>query len=342
MELFRAHAFSVSPSKGSSKGPIITGGVLSPSTELKGALSEAGKAAKLGERTDIEFNVNTQTRTCDMRDRLMEFGFGNSEQAKSATADMANRLSESMDNRSSSCLFIATSYKEEETRRTNVLWVFPRDDAFQLTRRGDEPSIELLKDIFAKSSNLRKGALFSGSNTRAGHLQGKAFDMQSGAKSTELADFWIVRFLDCRLMITDEQGTKVVAEMFRKFYKQSNDLSSKEAAYGAMISLKNSRRKRWSIKNIASELLNGEDGRRFLRCAPNEECKRSEFNFNKEVFQDRIGTRVFHLNTEVIVASPFAEIGKSVSLNGKGNRDLVCKGTVMDESIRKKNVKTSR
>ena len=342
MELFRAHAYSVSPSKGKEEEPEVIGGVINPSAELKMALSDAGKASRLSERTEIEFNVDQVTRTCDMRNRLLEFGFGTSEQAKNATSEMSKRLSVSMDNRSSNCLFLATSYKIDESKRTNILWVFPRDDAFQLTRRGEEPIVQLLTDIFAKSSHLRKGAVFSGANTRTGHLQGKAYDNQSGSKSIDAADFWIVRFLDCRLMITEEQGTKIAADTFKKFYKQATTLSSKEAAFGAMLALRHSRKRKWSLRKIANDFFSEEDAINFLNCAPNRECRNSIFTFSKTVFEERVGTRVFQLDTEVIVASPFDEIGKSVLLNGSTDRKLSCKGTVVDEKIRKPHAKPSR
>ena len=101
----------------------------------------------------------------------MELAFAlRTERAEVGAVDLAARLSSAMDNRSPACLFLAAAYRDNASAlsREVALWIFPRDDAFRF--RSQAQAIDLLSDVFRRTSRLRKLARFSGRNLRTDFL----------------------------------------------------------------------------------------------------------------------------------------------------------------------------
>lgn len=333
MEFFRLHAYSVVPQRTLDETVPSTGGAIKPNAELRAVMEESEKSAKFDKQPLVEFIVDSLTRTNEIRDAIMAFAFGETAQAKAAALLLVRRLATSMDERSAPCLFIPTAYQYEEQARV-VLWVFPRDGAFQLRVNRDNPSIGILKNVFSQTSRLRKAAAFEGKKLRTDYLSGRVLDHQAGSPTRDVADFWVSRFLQCASSLRNEAGTRVLAKVVRHAYETCSAPSAKEQIQTAMMAVRQSPQKRISLAAFANNYLEGEAKDAFLAAAPNNQTRATFFDFDRETFDDILQFRVFQLDTGVYVSTPPTEIGLSVQISGQTDRKLVCEGRIINEKMR--------
>jgi hypothetical protein len=275
----------------------------------------------------------------------MSFGFDAEDVAETSARDLATRLSTSMDDRSKHCLFLAAAYRvnADAPMRRVALWIFPQDEAFRLGAM----TIELLDDIFSRTSTLRKLALFEGRQIRNGFITARVLDFQAGGFG-EVADFWIERFLDAQLSISDEAGTRLLARTIARVSDHALSPQEREQLQGAAIAVRTMPAPRWSLEGFANQMLGGNLRDLFLAEAPNDESRQSVFGLERAVFDDSLRTRVFLLDSGVTVYSPIGEVGESVRVtqveetetageeraagNASGERLLV-EGNVVEDKL---------
>jgi hypothetical protein len=303
--------------------------------ELRSIIYDNIASAAFDKRTQIDFDVDPSTRTNEVRDYVMSFAFGDGADGRVAALCIARRLAGAMDNRSTPCLLIIAGL-ERADERVVTFWTFPRDEAFRLRQRRSGPTIQILSDVFSKTSRLRKGAEFRGRQLRNHFLSGKALDFQADHANKELADFWIARFLQCRHGIGSETGTRLLARIVRRAYERCSDSEDQEELYSAMIAMRRSPHKRISLQQFADRYLRTDGNARdaFMRAVPNAESVNALFEFSTSTFDDALQFRVFQLRSGVFVSSPLKEIGESVQISEGPERRLSCEGTVVDERLR--------
>lgn len=333
MDLLRLHAYSVFPQRLQEEPTPPIGGAIRPSPELKSVMDENAASSKLWEQPLVDFLVDPANRTNLVRDAIMEFAFGAPASAKAAAIRLAKRLGESMDRRSAPCLFIPTVHQEDGHARI-VLWVFPREHAFQLRMTAETPSIDILTDVFSQTSRLRKAGAFQGKNLRTDFLTGHVLDYQANSSTRDIADFWIGRFLECTLALKDEAGTRVLARTLRRVYETCARAEGKEQLQAAIMAMRRSPHRRISLATFADRYLDGEAKDAFLAIAPEAPTRAALFDFDLATFDSVLQFRVFQLHTGVYVSSPPSQIGESVRITGDRERTLSCEGTIVDEKMR--------
>jgi hypothetical protein len=333
MELLRLHAYSIVPQRTLDETVPSTGGAIKPTAELRTVMEESEKAAKFEKQPLVEFIVDQTTRTNEIRNAIIAFAFGEIAQAKAAAVLLAQRLSTSMDERSTPCLFMPTAYRNGEQARV-VLWVFPQDGAFQLRVNRHSPSIDILKNIFSQTSRLRRAAAFEGRNLRTEYLSGRVLDHQAGSSTQDVANFWVSRFLQCSPSLRKEAGTRMLAKVVQKAYETCSDQNGKEQIQTAIMAMRQSPHKRISLEAFAKNYLEGEAKEAFLDATPNSQTRATFFDFERQTFDDVLQFCVFQLNTGVYVSTPPSEIGSSVHISGQAEKKLVCEGIIIDDKIR--------
>jgi hypothetical protein len=349
MDLFRLYAYPVEPQRTVREEEFVApgGSRIDWSADLEAALAAALGAARGMTTVDLRLDTDPQVRSSPIRDAVMRFGFEYQHSAAERSArELASHLSRSMDERSKPCLFLAAAYRESaaDGRRRVALWIFPRDEAF----RFHAMTIELLNDVFSRSSRLRKLALFDGRNVRTNFLQAQVLDFQAGGVD-EVARFWIDRFLDAQLSISDEAGTRLLATTISRVSETELTVPAREQLQIAALAVRTMPQRRWSLEQFANRMLSGELRDAFLAAAPNDESRRSVFGFQRQVFEDSLRTRIFRLDTGVTVLSPLEEVGQTVQVvrqqastsdaesdgNARGER-LTVEGTVVSDRMSKR------
>ena len=139
--------------------------------KLAAALQEASTQSTTQRPIAVDLQVDPDTRTSEMRDLMLEFAFGTKSKPDSAGEKLAAALSQAMDRRSHPCLFVVAASGDTD-RRSVTMWTFPQEEAFQFRGASARPSIELLTDIFSRTSRLRKAALFEGKYRTTDFIRG--------------------------------------------------------------------------------------------------------------------------------------------------------------------------
>ena len=152
MDLFRVHAFSVDPLRTLDGGDNPEGGKIDITSSLRSALDRNFEAAKFNKRARVDFDVDPETRTNNVRDLIMNYAFGNSRSADESANQLSILLSEAMDLRSKPNLFIITSLRRDDLRRV-VLWIFPRDTAFRFITGEESPTLQEFSAVILRKES---------------------------------------------------------------------------------------------------------------------------------------------------------------------------------------------
>jgi hypothetical protein len=333
VKLLRVYAFTVVPQRKAATPSSPSGGSLRVNAGIQQALDEAYKKAKLDRQDVIDFRVDPATRTCEVRDSILELAFGDARKAKSIALTIATRLSKSMDDRSPSALLVLSTEEDGAKARRATFWAFPRDESFQFRNNKSGVVVKLLQDTFSRNSRLRKAAMFEGHRTKADFLSGRVLDYQADT-GRKAADYWIDLFLDCTLGLKGEAGTRILAQCLRKAFADADDSATRENLYAAMMAIRHSNQRRTSLKKFARERLNPKATKLFLDASPNDEIKTATFDFKKDVFDRTLNFRVFQLEKDIYVSAPLGTIGKEVTVTDGPQRRLKCEGIVKDEKLK--------
>jgi len=237
-----------------------------------------------------------------------------------------------MDRRSQPHLLVLVS-TVERTVGSVMLWTFPRDDALRFEASA-QPRVEILENVFSQTSRLRKAAKFSGERHDADFVDGKVLDFQTGRTSIDVANYWVHDFLECTLSVTSIAGTENVATAIQKVNASLGDPGDREQLNIAVLALRNSPRPSWTLDEIADTFLPEELGAR-LRANSDPEMVNARFELSRDSYDRLLTTRVFTLESGVIVSSPIdavgtADQGSAVVVSGN---QLEVQGTIVKERL---------
>jgi len=333
MSIFRIHAYEVVPQRTEESKILPVGGSLPASSDFVGSLEALFVSSKLEKETVVDFKVDKSAakRQHDVRDLIVDYLYGTPQKAKASSVKIATRLSNSMDNRSPATLLMLTASNSGSDNRI-TMWAFPQEEAFQFRASKGAARVKLLTDIFSSSSNFRKAATFHGQKRNTDFWNGRVLDRQASVQGSA-ANYWTERFLECRSALEGKTGTRLLAVALRKSYESAVSNSDRDQIYSAMVAVRTSPKKPWTIKKFASQFLDGEANRLFQNAVPSE-LRMLSFKFDRVEFEKKLNFRVFRLEDDVFVSAPFGTIGKSVKIGSGKQPKLSCKGVIVDEKLR--------
>jgi len=333
----RVYAYSIPPQR-DEPSPVQPRCAQVTDRDVLRSIAEAKEEAKFDGRTLVTFNLDPATRTCSMREALMRFGFGQTRSIRAAADEMAMRLSTAMDQRTKHSLFVVAA---EDGRTANhraiTLWTFPRDQAYHFKPGTSELEVELLVEVFTKSSKHKKAALFEGRETRVDFLNGRVVDHQANSRINKVANYWIDDFLGASLSIEAASASKLMGRGLRAAHAAARNAAEQEEVMAAIMTLKHSQQRMWTFRSFAENHLTGFNRAKFLEAMPDEGAQNSGFEFVKDAFEEAVQYRVFQLPNQVFVTSPLSEVNRSVKIiesRGDGQRRVRCEGEIVDEKIR--------
>lgn len=314
MDLFRLYGFAIDPQRLMTDDEFVDppGGQLQIRATLRNALDRSLKNAFDSNRlTQVTLNVDTEPeagRSSPIRDAVRELALSpRSPQAAVGAAALAAQLSKAMDERSPDCLFLAAAYREDGSDDRQVaLWIFPQDEAFRFSPT--QHDIELLTDIFSRTSGLRKMALFRGQEGRTHFLNAQVLDYQTG-RADDVARFWIERFLDAELAITPKAGTRLLADALKRASDADLTAAENRQVHAAAVALHSMPTAEWSLEQVANQFLSGKARESFLATADNDETRTSVFRIDHDTLSTGLAYRSFQLPNKVLVSAPIDEVG---------------------------------
>jgi hypothetical protein len=321
------------------------GGQIAANAELKAVLDDALNRAAREHSTRVSLRVALDgSRASELRDNVLQFVFAATAPAVEGNAQaLANRLSRAMDLRSPSCLFLIAGYRTsaQAPQRQVALWVFPRGDAFRF--ESQRHRIDIIEDVFSRTSRQRKLALMKGRNLRGQFHVADVLDFQARGRPGKIAEFWIENFLEADPAIRDDAGTRFLADIFAATSRRLTNARDVEQVQAAVISLRHAPPVRRSINSIADEFLEGAAKAAFTDEAaaeiPNANARRTVFQLDRDDFATRLKFRSFRLQAGTQVIAPLGAMGDTVSVSVRRGADgdvevLEVSDVVVDDKLR--------
>jgi hypothetical protein len=327
VNLTKLFAFEVFPQKNATSSSQPDGGKIEITAPLRHMLDQLIKENKLESQTPITFQVDDPKAAKQVnlvRDAMMAFIFGAGTNVSKNAAKLALRLSEQMDDRSNPFLFLISGFKNGTQGRV-VLWAFPKDEGLKFSKTTKGAKVEVVKDIFNISSNLKKAAIFTGDNLQDSFWEGRMVDLQSGR-----TDLWVERFLLCQLSVSGIYGTTLLSEHLTEAYRSADSVTVREELFNAIIGVRTAPIRRTSFLKFANDYLSNDAKSQFLAVVPPEQLNMG-FDFDRATFEQKIGIRVFRMEDDVIVAAPLSVIDTTLHVN---NNQLRYAGVVDKEYLK--------
>jgi hypothetical protein len=347
MSLFRLFAYAVRPQRTDDPAAFEPpeGSHISVNATLSAALDDALAQAD-GKQTRVNLRVALDgSRASELRESVMDFVFAESNPgAAPAARVLADRLSRSMDHRSSpSCLFLIAGYRTDAraAQRQVALWVFPRDAAFRF--ESGRHRIDIIEDSFSRTSMQRKLALFKGRNVRGQFHVADVLDFQARGRPGRIAEFWIENFLEADAAMSDDAGTRFLADIFASASAKLTNATDIDQVQAAVMALRHAPATRRSIESIGNEFLDNAARTAFNEQAaallPDVGARRTAFQLDRERFGAQLNFRAFRLSEGTRVVTPIGTIGNTVSIETRpgadGNVDvLTVEDVIVDDKIR--------
>ena len=319
MQLDRLFAYSVAPQRTRATRNQPPGGALVSSKPLEAALRDAIGSVDAADWIDVTFrpsqDVPQDVRRNPVRERVVQIAVGDDTTATEAASWLAMRLSLAMDDRARPHLLVAfREVVDNETARV-MMWAFPQDEAFRFST-AQRPTIELLENVFSRSSPLRKAAEFEGGERRTDFLSGRVVDFQAGRRAGAVADYWMRGFLDCDLEMSPHLGTHILAETFSRAFAAAGDPEDRERLRAAAMVVEQGSKSTWSLREVADELLPPSLAETFLASTRRPRMVDARHEIERQDLAQALARRTFYLDTGVTVAAPAEEVGRSVVVDG--------------------------
>lgn len=334
----RVFAFEVSPQRNVEQPRPPVGGRVQAVAEVSAAIDETTEGISAGRWIDADLQIDSASddRGHLIRSMAITVAFGDDPEALAAASRIAGHLSESTDARSKDSLLMIVVADDDQMTEVK-LWTFPQDSVFQFSpgkRAGKGPSVQAT-EAFSRGSHLRKAAVFKGRNRRTDFLSCRVVDFQVNASARAAADFWIERFLDARLSLGSNLGTRILAKALRETVAAAGDAEERLEVVGAAQALRQSNREKWSIGAVADELLREPARERLLNHPAAKRNRDSLFKLDRAAFDKLINFRVYQLDTGVWVSTPFTDDPKGIEISEEGDsRHLTASGRIVAETVR--------
>lgn len=338
-EIVLLFAFQVTPKQADN----FSGGSITLRKEITETLRRAYVDEHIAQGSLILFKVQTsptQHRQHVIRDSIMKLAF--SQKAKERTdaaLAIAAQFGASMDNRSpnENLLLLSVHRTNVAKSRRVVLWTFPQEEVFKLdaTKKGNL----LLQDAFVPKSNFRKMAAFEGGNTPVSFLKGRVLDPQSGARSEDIAQFWLEKFLNARLEISTQQGINLLSRALSDTYNKSKTIEEKAKVLRAIVALGAYNESRVSIRSVGDDFLEPVQRKILKSQVPDDETHVADFLFDKDLFASQFPNEIFELEGGVVVSAPLATLENRAILtisepNEDGQQTLSVSGRIASTRLR--------
>lgn len=329
----RAFAYEVSPKQDT---PFV-GGVVRVSPELQAALDATYDRSRVDSAPAVTLHVEASDakRSHPVRDVAVGIAF------RDAPADivepLAARLASILDYRSKPSLLMVTVHdgSHPDSRRV-VIWMLPQQQVFNLRSRYGTNRLEVLEG-FNRESTLRKIAVIEGADNLQSMLTARVLDLQASAVERAIADFWVEKFLDARLQMSDKEGTRNIARALRQVFSEcKGDHDALEQVSTTISLLRRAPGARTSATEIANSYLSEPVGTMFLAGLRPEECQ-AAFRIDVPTLEDAVQFRRFVLASQVVVSAPFSEVGADGAVTIEdvaGSLVLHAHGEVVEQQVR--------
>ena len=254
---------------------------------------------------------------------------------------IATRLSLSTSKNSGQCLLFLIHSIDNQKNVKLVMSRFPAEFGILAENADEKLQLEFVEQVFMKSHDRYKAAIFKGKPVVDSLWIGKATDTQTRNRFEELANYWVYDFLNCAYKDTSALGTKRFAVALKKAVKSTTDSQTRAELVFLAQQASNFNLESLSIDKILDFFAVSDDARsQISQHLPNSATSHAEFIFNREEFLKNVRYTSLALDTGVIITAPsekFSELvnSKNMSQNGELQIEITLHGKIIDQNLRK-------
>lgn len=338
MNISAAYSYLVTPDK-NAKIPHLVNGVSVP---LSGKLFEMLSVVYVG--SDLECDVpirflptESGKQANPIRDLVVGF-------AKSPTEAAGGRLAEALRDvstmRSGLGLLFLLVGRDSSGSHKIVISRFPADQGVVANPDGGRLKIDFVEQVFMKSANAYKAAMYRGKLTQNGFWDGHVVDKQINAGVQHVADYWVRAFLQSEIKTTSKAGTRRLADAVMVALRKSSDVEIKQELTSAItLAERQLSGKATSIREFCDKYSLTDGTVDLLRKSlPNEMVFNEKFRFDASEFRSRAKLRSVSLDNGAILTSELAKFDECFTRDRvRGDQDKTrfsTVGRVVDDRIR--------
>lgn len=219
-------------------------------------------------------------------------------------------------------LFVVLAGHTNDNHRV-VLWKFPADESIQASVTKEGISIRLIHDAFSGNSTYLKVAMFDGIPATTSFWRGKIEDRQTKSRVREVADFWVVDFLQSRPAVTDAGGTRLLARVLRDTIRKTKDIEVKQSLVDAASVIKGQAGRNITLEDFADSYLPEDIRQNFIRVAGGPEISSDLFRIDRDVLDQELRYKSLSLDNQFIVRGPLEQFNDIVQIEDTDEEGVV-------------------
>lgn len=337
-ELLFSAGYIVQPCRGLEPEAIpvrVTGSTLNldtlPSSFFLPLFTESAEKSPI----DISFLPEGGQQVNAVRGLVRSIAFDEITQKEHASMDLACRLAGSTYMRSGAGLFVVLLGRFSERARV-MLWRFPGDESLQARMLTGALDIRLIQDAFSRESTKFKAAMFEGTPASTSFWKGRTEDRQAKSRVREVADFWVMDFLNARLALTASRGSRLLARSLRETIKKAESVEIKEALIAAAVAVKSQAGRNISFQEFATNYLPESVRPTFVKEVGGPLVAESMFQIEAETLDRELRFKSIVIDNLFIVRGPLDQFDERVTVevtNEEGVVDVTLRGTITSQSI---------
>lgn len=334
MSIVHAHSFLVHPGKNEQAQPEIGGATIPRKNRVFAMLSQIYKDADKECDIDIVFRHSADGRQQnDCRELLLAYV----RQPNVANGRaIAARLQKITTHRSGlGLLFLVVG---SETTKKLMIARFPADQGVVAQQGGTHLQVEFIERVFMQSARSYKNVIYGGPVGAGGFWRGRAVDKQMNERR-ELANYWIVDFLDSELTTTGPAGTKRLAVALRDAIRGANDPDVRGDLLSSARLMRQRHGQTITVRRLCEALGLTPQTLDFLASKlPRRELVDDQFRFDVEEFDKHVMYRSLELDNGATLIAEDARFDdvfhKEARVAGRAVT-FSTTGTVVKEQLRK-------
>ncbi len=227
----------------------------------------------------------------------------------------------------------------DDRKHAAYLARFPATEAIR-TQLGRQFRVELVRDIYMKSSRTYKAALFMDTSIADGFWTGRATDRQINIAAQELAQYWIYSFLKAEFEISSKSGSFMIARSLSGLINKETDPALKQQLIALATILPNQNGRSISIREMCERTRVPQKLQTLiLDSLENKAAFQTQFQFDSGEFLRTVAFRSEYLDNGAVLTAPsnkFDECFRKESLSEPERTRYSTEGRLLEIKIRKK------
>lgn len=314
MKINRIKAALVYPNKQGNLENAVKSADIPLSGDLYESLMQNFANAHKNCTVDISFESEDQTHA--VRDHISGLAANSSDKSQfnALATEIFQRLSRVTNNISGRGLLFLIVGKDQNGNHAVLISRYPATVGMLTQLEGNSLDVEVVSNVFIRTSHAYKAAYFSDSSTNRGFWNGMVVDKQINDAKREVSNYWVYDFLDATLSVTSARGTKKLAQGLKKAMEKACSIETKHTIAATYTLLEGMDSKVVSIESVCNQFsLPVEAVNTIHESLDTSGMFTSTFRLDREILINSLKYKSVYLDNGSILTAPSHEFENSFS-----------------------------